>query len=80
MRVQLIRPPTSGRAAAALLLALVGHGSPGHADDGEIEAYSTLYYEAGGPLNNLIIDPHVGGPRRPGGRAVDHARAGTRTS
>lgn len=48
-----------GRALAVGLLALLVT-APGRADDGEIEAYTTLFYEAGGPLNNLIIDPHVG--------------------
>lgn len=53
----------SGRTALALLakplgaLAVLALVSTVRADAGQVDAYSTLFYEAGGPLNMMVITP-----------------------
>ncbi|MGF1466976.1 MAG: DUF3570 domain-containing protein [Sandaracinaceae bacterium] len=47
-------------AALAAALGAVLAAAPASAQEGDIDAYSTVFYEFGGPLYNLVIDPHVG--------------------
>lgn len=64
MRVQLrshrCRTVRTANALAHGILALaIGHAAPARADGGQVDAYSTLFYEFGGPLEMLVVTPRA---------------------